>query len=107
VLIHAAASPFGLAAVAVAFQLSVEIFASVIGPDSGKQREVLEGLGVKKAHIVNADSDSFAAVICEHLGKGVDLVYNPTQNHKATNFQCVRPGKFSPSSRNLYVSNSL
>ncbi|SPJ84320.1 probable polyketide synthase [Fusarium torulosum] len=90
VLIHAAASPFGLAAVAVAFHLSIEVFASVMGPDSGKQREVLEGLGVKKAHIVNADSDSFATVICEHLEKGVDLVYNPTQNHIATNFQCVR-----------------
>ncbi|KAF4989527.1 hypothetical protein FGRMN_9063 [Fusarium graminum] len=92
VLIHAGASPFGLAAIAVAFKLSVEVFASVMGPNAGRQREILEGLGLNKAHIVNADSDNFAAVICEHLGRGVDLVYNSTQKHITTNFQCVRPG---------------
>ncbi|KAJ4263754.1 hypothetical protein NW762_005787 [Fusarium torreyae] len=92
VLIHAGASSLGLAAVAVASQLCPELFATIMGPDLCKQRSVLEKLGVKKAHIMNAETDNFAKELWDHLGGGVDLVYNATQQHLETNFQCVRPG---------------
>nr|ALQ32773.1 putative polyketide synthase [Fusarium babinda] len=92
VLIHAGASPMGLTAIVVAYALSAEVFVTVMGPNSGKQREFLETLSIKKANIINADSDNFARVLCNQLGHGVDLVYNPTQRHVETNFKCVRPG---------------
>ncbi|KAF4450830.1 putative polyketide synthase [Fusarium austroafricanum] len=92
VLIHAGASSIGMAAVMMAFALSAEVFVTVMEPDSSKQREFLEKISVKKANIINADSDNFARVICNRLGHGVDLVYNPTQRHVEANFKCVRPG---------------
>ncbi|RGP67458.1 polyketide synthase [Fusarium longipes] len=92
VLIHAGASAFGLAAVALASQLSADVFVTVIGQDAGSQRELLIGLGMKSTHIINADTDNFAVVLRDRLDKGVDLVYNPTQRHQETNLKCVRHG---------------
>ncbi|KAH7265345.1 uncharacterized protein BKA55DRAFT_636237 [Fusarium redolens] len=92
VLIHAGASRAGMAAIIVAFALSAEVFVTVMGPNSGKQREFLEKTGVKRANIVNADSDLFTTVVCYYSGHGVDLVYNATQRHIEDNFKCVRRG---------------
>ncbi|KAJ4315585.1 hypothetical protein N0V84_008295 [Fusarium piperis] len=95
VLIQAGASSFGLAAIAVASQLSIEVFATVKGPYLSLQRTALERLGLKKDHILEADSDSFVKVVCDCTdGKGVDLVYNSTQDHIEANFKCVRKGNF-------------
>ncbi|KAF4462213.1 polyketide synthase [Fusarium albosuccineum] len=107
-LIHAGASSFGLAAVIVATYHSVEVFATVMGTASCRQRTVLESLGVKKDHILEADSDSFTRIVRDRTGgKGVDLVYNSTQNHLETNFHCVRSGKFSLTSIPHYVAELL
>nr|ALQ32795.1 putative polyketide synthase [Fusarium bulbicola] len=92
VLIHAGASGVGMAAIKVASALSVEVFATVMGPNSDKQRTFLEEAGVKKANIVNADSDLFTTVVRSRSGHGVDLVYNATQRHIEDNFKCVRRG---------------
>ncbi|RSL56874.1 hypothetical protein CEP54_008569 [Fusarium duplospermum] len=94
VLVHTGASSFGLAAIVVASQLSIEVFATVKGPDSSLQRISLQRLGLKGDHILEADTDSFVKVVCDSTGgKGVDLVYNSTQDHVETNFKCVRRGK--------------
>ncbi|KAJ4285161.1 hypothetical protein NW764_000450 [Fusarium oxysporum] len=92
VLIHAGASGVGMAAIIVAFALSAEVFVTVMGPNSDKQRAFLEESGVKKANIVHADSDLFTTVVCNRSGHGVDLVYNATQRHIEDNFKCVRRG---------------
>ncbi|KAK2930050.1 Polyketide synthase, dehydratase domain [Fusarium oxysporum f. sp. vasinfectum] len=92
VLIHAGASGVGMAAIIVAFALSAEVFVTVMGPNSDKQRAFLEVSGVKKANIVHADSDLFTTVVCNRSGHGVDLVYNATQRHIEDNFKCVRRG---------------
>ncbi|KAJ4238054.1 hypothetical protein NW760_003487 [Fusarium oxysporum] len=92
VLIHAGASGVGMAAIVVAFALSAEVFVTVMGPNSDKQRAFLEVSGVKKANIVHADSDLFTTVVCNRSGHGVDLVYNATQRHIEDNFKCVRRG---------------
>ncbi|KAF9769548.1 hypothetical protein IL306_013025 [Fusarium sp. DS 682] len=92
VLIHAGASRAGMAAVAIASTLSAEVFVTVMEPNSGKQRSFLESAGIKKANIVNADSDLFTTVVYNRSGDGVDLVYNATQRHIDANFKCVRRG---------------
>nr|AAR92214.1 polyketide synthase [[Gibberella] fujikuroi var. moniliformis] len=92
VLIHAGASGAGMAAIKVAFALSAEVFATVMGPNPEKQRAFLEESGVKKTNIVNADSDLFTTVVRNRSGHGVDLVYNATQKHIEDNFKCARRG---------------
>ncbi|KAF4980357.1 hypothetical protein FZEAL_3618 [Fusarium zealandicum] len=93
VLVHAGASSFGIAAIVVARQVCADIFATVMGPNSSRQRTALERLGLKKGHILEADSDSFARIVRDRTGgKGIDVVYNSTQQHLETNFQCVRTG---------------
>ncbi|KAI7762200.1 hypothetical protein LZL87_006595 [Fusarium oxysporum] len=91
VLIHAGASGIGMAAIIVAFALSAEVFVTVMGPNLDKQRAFLEEAGVKKANIVNADSDLFTTVVCNRSGHGVDLVYNATQRHIEDNFKLPSP----------------
>ncbi|KAM0439782.1 hypothetical protein ACHAPT_000877 [Fusarium lateritium] len=89
VLVHAGASSFGLAAIAIASQLSIEVFATVKGQDTCLQRTALRRLGLKNYYILEADSDSFVKVVCDRTGgKGVDLVYNSTQDHVEANFEC-------------------
>lgn len=107
VLVHTGASSFGLAVIAVTSQLSIEVFATVKGPDVCLQRTALERLGLKKDHILEADSDSFVQVVCDRTGgKGVDLVYNSTQDHIEANFKCVRRGKFAISvSRHAHANS--
>ncbi|KAF7555862.1 hypothetical protein G7046_g6445 [Stylonectria norvegica] len=91
VLIHAGASCFGLAAIKMASELGLRIFASVMGPDTLEQRQALINCGVEEDDILEADSDSFVRVIQGLTGgKGVDVVYNSTQQHIEANFNCVR-----------------
>ncbi|UPK91919.1 hypothetical protein LCI18_002854 [Fusarium solani-melongenae] len=93
VLVHTGASSFGLAAIAVASPLSIEVFATIKKPDLSLQRAALLHLGLKNDHIIESDSDGFVNVVCDRTGgKGVDLVYNPTQDHVEANFKCVRRG---------------
>ncbi len=72
VLIHSAAGGVGLAAVQLAQQAGVEIFATAGSPE---KREFLKGLGI--AHVMDSRSLAFSEeVIGATMGNGVDLVLN-------------------------------
>ncbi|EQL02732.1 polyketide synthase [Ophiocordyceps sinensis CO18] len=91
VLIQAGASAYGLAAVQMARSVDAEVFATVLGPESTLQREILVQSGVADDHIFDVDSDSFVkAVQAASSGRGVDIVYNPTTEHVEAGFKCVR-----------------
>ncbi|KAI8722303.1 hypothetical protein NCS52_00373800 [Fusarium sp. LHS14.1] len=93
VLVHTGASSFGLAAIAVATLLSIEVFATIKGPDMDLQRCELLRRGLRHDHIFVAESDDFVDDVCDRtLGEGVDLVFNPTQDTVEANFKCVRRG---------------
>lgn len=93
VLIHAGASSFGIAAIQVASQIGVKIFTTVMGSSAPEQRLILEEAGIETNHILDADSDGFAQSILDLTQRGVDLVYNCTQQHIEANFTSVRNGK--------------
>lgn len=95
VLIHAGATSLGMAAIRIASELGAEIFATVMGPDAPSQRLALKTAGLGDEQILEADSDSFVKVIQDLTGKGVDVVYNPTQRHIEANFSCVRRGELT------------
>ncbi|KAJ3467283.1 hypothetical protein MRS44_004847 [Fusarium solani] len=112
VLVHTGASSFGLAVIAWASQLSIEVFATIKRPDLSLQRSALKRLGLKNDHIIEADSDNFVNVVCDRTGgKGVDLVYNPTQDHVEANFKwhhlSVCKQVALPTSYQHYVSELL
>ncbi|OLN85715.1 Lovastatin diketide synthase LovF 13 [Colletotrichum chlorophyti] len=89
VLIHAGASAYGQAAIHAAIHSQQELFVTVMGQFSEEQREILHSsYQIPDDHILDANGDSFVAVL-QTIGK-VDLVYNPTQEHVATNFKCVK-----------------
>ncbi|PHH89366.1 hypothetical protein CDD83_6188 [Cordyceps sp. RAO-2017] len=90
VLVQAGASAHGLAAVQIATAVGAEVFATVLGPDSARQRQVLLESGVAGDRIVDADSDSFVkAFRAASNGKGADVVYNPTRENVDASFGCV------------------
>ncbi|MGK7876651.1 MAG: SDR family NAD(P)-dependent oxidoreductase [Xenococcaceae cyanobacterium] len=71
VLIHAAASGTGMAAVQIALQVGAEVFATASPP----KWEVLKAMGVK--HIMNSRTYDFTSeVIKITQGRGVDVVLN-------------------------------
>ena len=107
VLIHAGASTFGLAALSIAAHLCADVFVTVMGHDAGNQRECLLNLGIKNSHILNADTDDFAAILRDRVEKGVDLIYNPTQKLLQDSLKCVRHGKFLHKEFAKSCSNSL
>ncbi|KAK7420632.1 hypothetical protein QQX98_002626 [Neonectria punicea] len=93
VLIHAGASSHGLSAIAVASQLGADTYVTVMGPGTQQQRDLLKECGFNSDHILEADSGSFVAAVKGLTGgKGVDMVYNSTQNQVEINFSCVRKG---------------
>ncbi|MFP4411179.1 SDR family NAD(P)-dependent oxidoreductase [Coleofasciculus sp.] len=72
ILIHAAATGVGLAAVQIAQQVGAEIFATAGNPE---KREFLRSLGVQ--HVMDSRSLAFTDEVIECTGgKGVDLVLN-------------------------------
>ncbi|GKT69670.1 polyketide synthase [Colletotrichum tofieldiae] len=90
VLIHAGASSYGQAAIRVAALIGVEVFATVMGEDSKAQRATLiDAHRLPEDHIFDANGDSFIAHVLKS-GK-VDVLYNPTQDHTAASFKCVKP----------------
>ncbi|KAH6604132.1 polyketide synthase [Trichoderma cornu-damae] len=91
VLIHAGASAFGLVAVDLATAIGAEVFATVVGPEANRQREILKQHGVSEDHILEADSGLFvAALLGATGGRGVDCVFNPTLEAFDVQFDCVR-----------------
>ncbi|KAL0937741.1 polyketide synthase (beta-ketoacyl synthase domain-containing protein) [Colletotrichum truncatum] len=89
ILVHAGASAAGQAALRITSFIGAEVFATVLGDNSGAQRKTLQEIhGLADDHILNADSESFVSAI---LASGkVDIVYNPTQEHITPNFKCVK-----------------
>lgn len=91
VLVHAGASTPGLAAIQLCFLAGAEVFATLMGRDMARQREILRMAGLADHRIIDASSEGFANVILERTGgKGVDVVYNPTQEHVELSAECVR-----------------
>ncbi|KAK1985893.1 beta-ketoacyl synthase domain-containing protein [Colletotrichum cereale] len=90
VLVHAGASAYGQAAIRVATHIGVEVFTTVMGDSSKAQRETItEDHRLSEDHIFDATGESFVADVLRH-GK-VDVLYNPTQEHTAASFKCVKP----------------
>ncbi|PKK44713.1 hypothetical protein CI102_11994 [Trichoderma harzianum] len=91
VLIHNGASAFGLTAIDMALAIGAEIFATIVGPEADRQREILERHGVSGEHILEADSGLFvAALLGATDGNGVDCLFNPTLDTFDVQFDCVR-----------------
>ncbi|EEU47356.1 uncharacterized protein NECHADRAFT_91827 [Fusarium vanettenii 77-13-4] len=111
VLVHTGASSFGLAAIAVASVLSIEVFATIKGPDMGLQRLELLRRGVRWDRIFVAESDDFVDCVCDSThDEGVDLVFNPTQDHVEANFNkssCPPPIRVTPTSAASFISFDL
>ncbi|KAK4060196.1 uncharacterized protein Triagg1_10858 [Trichoderma aggressivum f. europaeum] len=90
-LIHNGTSAFGLTAVNIAIAIGAEVFATIVGPDTDRQREILERRGISREHILEADSGLFvAALLGATDGNGVDCVFNPTLEAFDVQFDCVR-----------------
>ncbi|KAL7970444.1 polyketide synthase-like protein [Trichoderma sp. SZMC 28014] len=91
VLIHAGASAIGLVAVDLAVAIGAEVFATTVGPDVERQREVLERHGVLQDHVLEVNSGLFATTLLGATnGNGVDCVFNPTMEAFDAEFDCVR-----------------
>ncbi|KAJ6443902.1 polyketide synthase [Purpureocillium lavendulum] len=91
VLVHAGASASGLAAMHMAKSLGADVYATVLGADISRQRNLLTAYGISDEFILNADSDGFvSAVLAASNGEGFHVVYNPTQEHVEASFKCVR-----------------
>lgn len=91
ILVHAGASGFGLAAVELALLSGATVFATVMGPNTDKQRAVLQERGIEHDHIFDGNNDSYPSIV-KLLTKdqGVDLVYNPTHKDVQLSVACVR-----------------
>ncbi|KAK1731468.1 beta-ketoacyl synthase domain-containing protein [Colletotrichum acutatum] len=88
-LVHAGASSYGQAAIRIATLIGAEVFATVLGSDSDAQRATLvKAHSIPNDHIFDANEESFVADVLR-FGK-VNIVYNPTQEHTAVNFKCVK-----------------
>ncbi|EFQ26763.1 beta-ketoacyl synthase domain-containing protein [Colletotrichum graminicola] len=90
VLVHAGASSYGQAAIRVAAFFGAEVFATVMGENSKAQHATLiDAHRIPEDHIFDATGESFVADV-SRFGK-VDVLYNPTQEHTAASFKCVKP----------------
>lgn len=93
VLIHAGASIYGLAAIELCLFTGGDVFVTVMGTESKEQIEVLERT-CPADRIIDASSEAFVDVVLERTGgRGVDIVYNPTQEHVELGHACVQKGK--------------
>ncbi|KAF1735590.1 Compactin diketide synthase mokB [Beauveria bassiana] len=91
VLIHAGASGFGLAAVELALLSGATVFATVMGPDTDRQRNILQKRGIEHDHILDGNYHSYPSLVrLLTKDRGVDLVYNPTHNDMHHLVACVR-----------------
>lgn len=95
-LVHAGAGIHGLAALQLCKLAGVEVFLTLEGEDVAGQREILERSGVPSDYIIDASSESFVDAILQRTGgRGVDVVYNPTQEHVDLSAACVRRRKLA------------
>ncbi|KAG5984483.1 Type I Iterative PKS [Claviceps digitariae] len=93
ILIRGGASAHGLAAVQMARLTGVKILASVVGDESGLQRQILESYGVSRTCIFDTESNDFVYDVLDASGgKGVDVIYDTTapSNTTAHNTKCVK-----------------
>lgn len=94
VLIHAGASGFGLAAIELALLAEATTFVTVVGPDTDRQRDILRRRGISSSHILDGNDDGYVAIINIHTkNRGVDLVFNPTQEDLQLSISTARQCK--------------
>lgn len=97
-LVHAGSGIYGLAALHLCRLAGVEVFLTLVGEDVAGQREILERSGVLSDNIIDASSEGFVDVVLQRTGgRGVDVVYNPTQEHVDLSAACVRRRKLTTS----------
>lgn len=93
VLIHAAASGFGVAAIRMCQVEGARILATVVGPQRDRQREVLHKIGLPDDQIFDGSSDNACHAVRRATGgKGADVLYSPTQEAMDQIGRCVRSG---------------
>ncbi|KAM3554579.1 hypothetical protein MY1884_006062 [Beauveria asiatica] len=91
VLIHVGASGFGLAAIELALLSGATVFATVMGPDTDRQRDILQKRGIEHNHILDGNYNSYPSLVrLLTKDRGVDLVYNPTHNDMHLLVACIR-----------------
>ena len=92
VFIHAGASAYGQAAVLVAQAMHAEVFVGISGKTWQAQEETLSHVyGIDPDHMINTDSARFVEQLWFATGgRGVDIVFNSTQDYVDANFRCVR-----------------
>jgi hypothetical protein len=94
VLIHSGASAAGLAAIDIGLITGAELFVTVHGADFNEQQELLISRGLPKDHILMANSEHLFDLIRSLTSeKGVDVVYNPSQDNIEADFRCIRSCK--------------
>ncbi|KAI6381768.1 hypothetical protein MCOR25_001001 [Pyricularia grisea] len=94
VLIHAAASAYGQAAVYIAKAKGASVIAAVSSPE---QREVVRALGVADDRIVDGRDDAFVGPVGRLTGgRGVDVVFSPASRSLVANFRsCAEFGRIA------------
>ncbi|TLD22152.1 hypothetical protein PspLS_07799 [Pyricularia sp. CBS 133598] len=94
VLIHAAASAYGQAAICVAKAKGASVIAAVSSPE---QREVVRVLGITDDCIVDGQDDAFVGPVSRITrGRGVDVVFSPASRSLVANFRsCAEFGRIA------------
>ncbi|KAH0597751.1 Polyketide synthase [Metarhizium humberi] len=90
VLIHAGASAYGLAAIALARFLGVKLFATIVGQDPDNQRKILESCGLTSDTIFSAEDEFIPCLLTMTDGKGVDILYSTSQDRLNGVEKCVK-----------------
>ncbi|KAH7316499.1 hypothetical protein B0I35DRAFT_479336 [Stachybotrys elegans] len=91
VLVHAGASPYGLAALEIANITGAEIFVTTLGAGAEEQRSLLLRAGISEDHIMDGNAENFVEYLLAMTGrKGVDCAFNPTQSNIDSTLECVR-----------------
>ncbi|KAH9437060.1 hypothetical protein MCOR02_000719 [Pyricularia oryzae] len=94
VLVHAAASAYGQAAVCIAKAKGASVIAAVSSPE---QRKVVQALGITDDCIVDGQDDAFVGPVGRLTrGRGVDVVFGPASRSFVANFRsCAEFGRIS------------
>ncbi|KAG8408831.1 Type I Iterative PKS [Metarhizium acridum] len=90
VLIHAGASAYGLAAIALARILGLKLFATVVGQDLDSQQKILEGCGLTSDTIFSAEDEFIPYLLTMTDGTGVDILYSTSQDGLNGVEKCVK-----------------
>ena len=88
-LIHGATGPHGQAAIQIAWSRGAEVYAVV--SSEHERKALVEGGVLNDKHIFDADERLPERVAHVTRSKGVDIIFNPTTDHREMDFRMVRP----------------